>query len=157
LAFNAFNNNDPNVHRLYRTDFQSPPEPLTDDSKIWVGMPSVSPSTRRGNPIAFAGMIPNSGGYDENNNQIWGIQPATGSFHQLAPLQGRSPWWSPDGSSIVFESNRLSGGTQSYRIFLESGGGGPAVALTPPGLGVQHAKFSPDGSRLVIAVNLPGG
>lgn len=136
--------------------------PLTDPTLVWAGMSSVSPDSERGNPIAFAGQKPN-GHYDEATNQIW-IQEVDKPPFQLDPLQGRTPWWSPDGQLVAFESNRdepvckkdPNCAAEVYQIFIESGGGSDARATTPVAWhDVQHPKWSPDSSSIVFSVGFP--
>jgi hypothetical protein len=76
--------------------------------------------------------------YDDDHNQIW-IQrliPANNSpaqfdtdLHQLDPLQGRTPDWSPNDSFLTFESRR-GGLNGNYAIFIESALTGEALQIT---------------------------
>ena len=132
---------------------------LTHPTVIWAGMSSVSPDTRAGNPIVFAGQVPNSGGYNEDTNQIWILAPGQPPA-ELDPGQGRAPWWSPDGKLVAFESNRPFSTSQHYRIFVQSGealGSEDAMLATPFAMNVQHAKWSHDGKQLVFAAGFPVG
>ena len=132
---------------------------LTHPTVIWAGMSSVSPDTRAGNPIVFAGQVPNSGGYNEDTNQIWILAPGQPPA-ELDPGQGRAPWWSPDGKLVAFESNRPFSTSQHYRIFVQSGealGSEDAMPATPFAMNVQHAKWSHDGKQLVFAAGFPVG
>ncbi len=131
---------------------------LTDPAAIWPGMSTVAQLPGADDPpIAFAGMTPQSaqnGVYNQNKNQIW-VRLSGGQLEQVQPLQARAPWWSPNGQLLAFESNRNS---PSYQIFVQNPSG-PAdfsVAVTPPGLHVQHAKWSPDASKLVFAYSRDG-
>jgi hypothetical protein len=135
--------------------------PLTDPNSIWPGESCVAQLPAiEDPPIAFAGMTPQSSHnpvdkhrYNQNENQIW-LRMSGGVLNQVQNLQGRAPWWSPDGMLLAFESNRLS---PSYQIFLQD----PytpqiIVPVTPPGLHVQHAKWSPDATKLVFAYSHDG-
>jgi len=90
----------------------------------------------------------------QNKNQIWLRLPG-GQLHQIQPLQGRAPWWSPDGQFLAFESNRES---RNYQIFVQNPCDPAAftVPVTPPGLYVQHAKWSPDATKIVFAYSHNG-
>ena len=155
----VFTNYKDTLHQLMHTDLVNPPVPLTDPRLIWAGMSSVSPDTRAGNPIVFAGQVPNSSGYNEDTNQIWILEPGR-SLVQLDPGQGRAPWWSPRGSLVAFESNRPFSSLQSYRIFIQSGeeiGSEDATPVTPFAMSVQHAKWSHDGKQIVFATGFRVG
>lgn len=145
-----------NVQQILRSDLVNPPVPLTDPTLVWAGMSSVSPDTRAGNTIVFAGQRPSSQGYNEDDNQLW-IQEVGRPPLELDPKQARSPWWSPDGQAIAFESNRDNDGHQIYQIFTEPGDGGEATAATPHALATQHAKWSPIGPQLTFAAGFPAG
>lgn len=125
--------------------------PLTSAQRIWPGMSSVAQDPKTGFPlIAFAGEPPKMNlPYCQNDNQIW-IRLPRGQLRQVDGGQGRAPWWSPSGKLIAFESNRCTRG--NYQIFIQD----PyqpekIVAVTPPDSNVQHAKWSPDGRKLVFA------
>jgi hypothetical protein len=135
------------------------------------GMPTVSPG---GLPvIAFAGQPDVTGwgggsGYDQDKNYIffnfsaesgggeigsYSVPMETGallSSYQPA-FQARAPAWSPDGSTIAFESNRDGG----YAIYLFDLASNTVTAVTAPSYGAQHAKFFPDGSKLILCAHYP--
>jgi hypothetical protein len=93
---------------------------LTDTNAIWAGMSSVSPNSKRDTSIvAFAGQTPNETGYNQNANQIW-IQNGD-TLTQLDQYQARTPWWSPDGKLIAFESGRGDGGGVASRTHRATG------------------------------------
>lgn len=125
--------------------------PLTSPQRIWPGMSSVAQDPLTGSPlIAFAGESPKMNlPYCQNDNQIW-IRLPHGQLRQVDGGQGRAPWWSPSAKLIAFESNRCTG--KNYQIFVQD----PfqpekIIAVTPPESNVQHAKWSPDGRKLVFA------
>jgi Tol biopolymer transport system component len=148
------------------------PLPANSPNNIWPGMSSVS---QQGSPkfggrplIAFAGERPNASGYNQDNNQIWILDPPTrgptqpGNVHVIDPQlplnqqQGRAPWWSPNGRFLAFESNRITQ-NGNYQIFIQS----PfrpelIVPATPQSWAVQHAKWSPCGTKIVFGYRIIG-
>jgi len=165
---------DPGKQRLLRTTTISETPPFsvtctnfTNPDGMWPGMSSVSPS----NPdlVAFAGQTPNLiNTYDQNWNQIWVKEGSDGSAIQLNGIVGRAPWWSPTGKRIAYESilTPTDGYNSFYRIWviaypppvappivLQPGG----QLVTPADLSVQHAKWSPDGKKIVFAYTIPWG
>lgn len=140
---------------------------LTDPAKVWPGMCSVSHTDP--DAIVFAGQAPNHvvipnapgpGEYSQMWNQIW-LQRGTEPPGMIDGIQGRAPWWGPSGERIAFESARNldpdAAPVPFLRIWVQTvnngSGEGPfrAVLATPPDLSCQHAKWSPDGKRLVFA------
>jgi len=139
---------------------------------LYGGMPTVGPN---GLPqIAFAGQPIVTGwvsanasdvSYNQDYNYIFLNSFQDGIFTSTpmesgasitrfdSAYQGRAPSWSPDGQSIVFESNRKGG----YAIYLYSIPKATVTQITDPALGAQHAKFSPDGTRLVVTLLHPAG
>jgi Tol biopolymer transport system component len=129
----------------------------TSTDQIWTGQSAIS---RDGAALAFAGQASLSGSqYDDNHNQIW-IQyliPADTNpaefdtrLHQLDPLQGRTPDWSPNDRFLTFESTRncLNG---NYAIFIEAVSTGEALQVTDCRLNANHAVLSPDGRRFAFS------
>jgi hypothetical protein len=124
---------------------------LTPD-ELYAGMPSVSqqdPSL-----LAFPGQ-PAVPPYNQLNNQIY-IGTSATEARKLDGKQGRAPWWAPDGELLVFESDRASGSPNGYAIFASTPDGSFQVQLTDPQFNAQHAKFSPDGKKLVLAAQPRG-
>ncbi len=63
-------------------------------------------------------------------------------------LDDRRPQWSPDGKTLLFE--RYAG--ESFQLAVASVDGGPVTLIGPerPGnSGGSHARFSPDGTRVL--------
>ncbi len=146
-----------------------------DGNVLFGGMPAVNPNNSL--LVAFAGQPniaawpppnpPSKSGYNQSANYIF-LNTQSGSTFSSSPLesaapidnydrsyQGRAPAWSPDGRYVVFESNRNGG----YAIFLfdtQNPNNAP-VQLTEGSYGSQHAKFFPDGKKLILcAFQTPG-
>ena len=142
----------------------------TDTSQVamYGGMPAVAPGDLP--LIAYAGQpaVPSWTGavYDQNTNYIFLNTLSDGVFTS-APMEpgasmarfdpnyeGRAPAWSPDGTTIAFESNRLGGGFAIYLYNLTSQ---TWKQVTDPGLNGQHAEFFADGTKLIVCINHQGG
>jgi Tol biopolymer transport system component len=141
---------------------------LSNNQVVWPGQSSVS--QKKPKQLAYAGQVPvaqppgactciggcTPDGYAQNCNQIW-IQNGSNAA-PIDNLQGRAPWFSPDGKHIVFESNRENPNNPNiYRLIVYSVENGTFEGVSPPALNVQHAKWSPDGKKLAFAVQLYGG
>lgn len=128
---------------------------LTDLATLLAGDSAVSADGRW---LTLAAQADVNAPYNQNTNNIFVIdlKAAKGSAPILFDAgQGRAPSWSPDGSVILFESNRASSSGQ-YAIFAKRFSGqasdlnGGLLQLTPDALDGQHAEFSHSGSQLVL-------
>lgn len=133
---------------------------------MYGGMPGVCPKglpaiAYAGQPVIGGGWVP---GYNEDFNYVFLNTFINGAYSSApmetgAPLtafngayQGRAPDWSPDGTTIAFESNRSGMG---YAIYLHSPQqGGKPIQVTDPTLNAQHARFFPDGSKLIVGIRM---
>jgi hypothetical protein len=142
---------------------------------VWGGMPTVD--LRDSARIAFAGQwIGSQTDYNQDHNYIWLADDAWQIDRDVAPVrpldpqanakgafrpefQGRAPWFSPDGKWVAFESFRADTKHELYAIFIQSArGDGPSRQVTDIKWNANHAKFYPDGRRLVATLlQEPGG
>jgi len=130
-------------------------------TNMWAGMGTLNSK----NPamIAYAGQpVKQNGSYNQDINQVW-LQNGNDDpilFSSDAPgAIGRAPWFSPEGDVIAFEAY-ANGATGKMQIFLraiDSLADSPIIPVSNPNQGSQHAKFSPDGSKLVWAQNTGPG
>jgi hypothetical protein len=132
----------------------------------------ASPTPGNTNLIAYAGQpdmawaAAATSNYNQDFNYVF-LNSNNGGVFSSSPLepdasvliynqsyQGRAPVWSPDGNYVAFESNRNGG----YAIFLANvATGGAPVQVTDARYGAQHAKFFPDGTRIILtALQVPG-
>src|ERR1051326_1260382 len=137
---------------LYRVTEGGKPVAITDQAQVLTGMSSVSPD---GKWIAFAGQKDVGQAYDQNQNQIW-LTDGNGPAKPLeaAPLPGRTPSWSPDGTKLAFESDRGSP-DHHYAIFVINRDGTGLTQVTDYALNGSHPVWAPDGRRLVFATGDP--
>jgi Tol biopolymer transport system component len=155
-------------HQVLRVDVRTgEATPLTDPALVWAGMAAVSPEPPASPPLAFAGQPP-GGAFDQNRNRIW-IQAGGGAARPLDRAPGRMPAWSPGGERLAFASSRrrpapaftlhrrsvpASQGSVFVQPMARDGRPlGPAEAVTPFDHGAAHAKWSPDGRRLVCMLH----
>ena len=84
---------------------------------------------------------------------LWLLDVASGQLRQLtfSGKSDNSPRWSPDGSAIVFLSDR-DGPAQLYRLSMR---GGEAEKLTDRKDAVSAFRWSPDGTRIALLMAEP--
>src|SRR5215467_9406801 len=82
------------------------------------------------------------------SSNLWIVPTSGGKPKQLTstPKKDRHPRWSPDGKSILFESNR-SGELQLWIINV---GGGEATQLTTIATEASNALWSRDGKQIAF-------
>lgn len=128
-----------------------PPRPMALDDLfrfLRVGDPQLSPD---GKQVVWqvTTVNPEANG---SASSLW-IAPADGSAppRALTTNEGTTkdsrPRWSPDGNTILFQSNR----TGSSQLHTVPAAGGAPVRLTAIATGAEDAAWSPDGSRIVFA------
>ncbi len=148
VVLEAMNPNFATLYQVFATG-SNPPVLLTPSSGFCAGRPSVNPT---GTAVAFAGK---TGRFDQQNNQIWIVQPPSTEPFQLNPEQGRSPNWSPDGNWILFESNRGTGQDGNYQLWVARApmANGPAIdpqPVTPPDIFASHGEWSRQQNLIVF-------
>jgi TolB protein len=89
-------------------------------------------------------------------SEIWLVPPFGGAAVRITAGQSlnTSPTWLPDGSGLLFVSNR-DGDRDVYRVLIDASGrpaGGAAPERVTAGLGAHTVSLSRDGRHLVYAV-----
>jgi dipeptidyl aminopeptidase/acylaminoacyl peptidase len=109
-----------------------------------VGDPQLSPD---GKTIAYTVTVVNKEA-NSTNSDIWLVPVTGGSSAQLtnSPKHDRHPRWSPDGKTILFESNR-NGSMQIYAISVSTG---ETKQLTNISTEASGAVWSPDGKLIAF-------
>jgi eukaryotic-like serine/threonine-protein kinase len=108
--------------------------------------PRISPDGTR---LAISRLDP-----ETRSPDIWILEIARGSASRLTydPSRDAAPIWSPDGSQIVFTSNR-NGVSNLFQ--KPSSGGGTEELLLPSELTCEPQDWSPDGRYILYRVDEP--
>ncbi|MHB1049241.1 MAG: dipeptidyl-peptidase 5 [Bacteroidota bacterium] len=109
-----------------------------------VGDPQLSPD---GKTIAYTITVVNKEA-NSTNSDIWLVPVTGGKSSQLtnSSKHDRHPRWSPDGKTILFESNR-NGSMQIYAISVSTG---ETKQLTNISTEASGAVWSPDGKMIAF-------
>lgn len=107
-----------------------------------VSDPQLSPD---GKTVAYVVAVIDKAA-NRSNTDIWLVPAAGGAAKQLtnSPRHDRHPRWSPDGSTILFESNR-DGSMQIYSIVVATG---QTRQLTTISTEASGAVWSPTGKQI---------
>ncbi|TVP43557.1 MAG: hypothetical protein EA350_13430 [Gemmatimonadales bacterium] len=161
---------DYSTHQVHAVDLEGGhARPLTDPAKVWAGMAVACCNAGNGERVAFAGQLP-GGRFHPGRNTIW-IQEARGEATPLDRLPGRMPAWSRMGDSLVFTAPRWRSWSRldvrrfvrpPSTLYLQRMGpwpaaAGPARPLTALRVHASHAKWAPDGRRLVCNLGIRWG
>ena len=141
-------------------------EPLTQSSAVedaHSDSPRWSPDNSK---VIFASRIPPDGGSTANDGyNIW-VMESDGSSQQALTTTSATgvtnlhPEWSPDGTKIVFDSNRALDGSDAlntngkYNIWVVNSSGTGLTALTQEtdvGADLLYPQWSPDGTKIAFA------
>jgi Tol biopolymer transport system component len=108
--------------------------------------PRISPDGTR---LAISRLDP-----ETRSPDIWILEVARGTASRLTydPSRDAAPIWSPDGSQIVFTSNRYG---VSNLFQKPSSGGGTEELLLPSELTCEPQDWSPDGRYILYRVDDP--
>src|SRR5690349_9648392 len=85
---------------------------------------------------------------NRTNSDIWIVSSTGGAPRQLtnSPRHDRHPRWSPDGKSILFESNRSG----AFQLYVAPSEGGDARQLTTISTEANSGIWSPDGKSVAF-------
>ena len=88
----------------------------------------------------------------DGNRDIWTLEIATGELRRLTdrPAQDFAPRWSPDGSEVVFPSDRIEAGVGPFALWSVPSAGGQAPRVLFGDRPVALGTWRPDGDWLVV-------
>lgn len=76
----------------------------------------------------------------------------SGAPHPITGIENAFPAWSPDGSELVFQSNRSG----EWHLYLMKPDGTDVRDVTPKLTDCRNPSFSPDGSKIVFYSAMSG-
>lgn len=118
----------------------------------WDTYPSISPD---GAKIVWRRVLPTGGSSQSGRNSEIFVMNRDGSSPENLtndPSFDGYPAWSPDGSKIVFASNRAGKTLGNFHIYIMDADGSDVVRVLENGATVEDARpqWSPDGSRILF-------
>ena len=135
-----YHSNQSGVYQIYLVDNGRPPIALTEAPGS-ATEPSWSPDKLE---VAFAAYTT-----DVDNLEIYTMPIGGGEKRKVMPTQPRLNWrpdWSPDGTQLVFQSNR----DNNFEIYRVDVGEDSPVNLTNHPANDGDPDWSPDGSTIVF-------
>jgi TolB protein len=83
---------------------------------------------------------------------IWTARPDGSQPRQITdqPGESRQPWWSPEGSTLAFSANHVTG---AFAVWLANTGGSEMRAITHRG-SFEQPFWSPDGNKIAVAARI---
>src|SRR5829696_4973602 len=129
---------------------QVPAKPLMPDEIADRIVPSDPWISRDGSRVVFAA-APASKASENRTRSLWiaGDGLPARQF-TVGTADDRDPRWSPDGSQILFLSDRLKPGGDDYRLFVLSDSGGEGLPLGELGGELSQPAWSPDGRWVAV-------
>ncbi|MFA4875321.1 MAG: Ig-like domain-containing protein, partial [bacterium] len=143
--------------------------PLTETREVEEAHNTYPQWSPDGSRIVYTSLVPPAGGAAANpGDNIW-VMDADGNDQRTltatvaADVENQRPDWSPDGTKIVFDSNRALDGTDApnvngtENIWVMNADGTGLTALTQNTDGAHSAapQWSPDGGRICFQSYLP--
>jgi dipeptidyl aminopeptidase/acylaminoacyl peptidase len=118
----------------------------------FVSDPQISPDGRK---IAFV-VTTLSKEKDQYLSNIWIVDTSGGEPRQFTtgPKRDTTPRWSPDGTRIVFISEREN--KKKAQLYVMPADGGEPSRLTDLDNGVSNPVWSPDGTRIAFVSKVGG-
>jgi Tol biopolymer transport system component len=140
-----------------------------DVSKVWIANADGSGAARATSGFGFSGSVETTPAWAPTGNRMLLVSTALGTadlFRYDPPTAPAlvaggdapevEPAWSPDGASVVFTSNRASGGSGPTDLYLLNVSSGAITRLTQTAAAEIQPAWTPDG-RVVYTEATTGG